>query len=178
MEILSLAKIIYRLKPKTVVEIGTAGGGTLFIFCRLASDDATIISIDLPGGPFGGGYPRRRIPLYKAFARHDQKLFLLQEDSHNLKTLHKVKKILDEDKLDFLFLDGDHRYEGVKKDFEMYGPLVRRGGIIAFHDIVQGPPEKVGGVPKFWREIKLNYEYREIVKDWKQGGYGVGVIFV
>jgi len=45
---------------------------------------------------------------------------------------------------DFLFIDGDHTYEGVEGDFEMYSPLVRRGGIIAFHDIVPGPPENVG----------------------------------
>lgn len=57
MEILSLAKMIHKLKPKTVVEIGTARGGTLFLWCRLAPNDATIISVDLPGGPFGGGYP-------------------------------------------------------------------------------------------------------------------------
>jgi hypothetical protein len=30
--------------------------------------------------------------------------------------------------VDFLFIDGDHTYEGVKKDFEMYSPLVRREG--------------------------------------------------
>jgi len=45
--------------------------------------------------------------------------------------------------LDFLFIDGDHTYEGVKRDFEMYSPLVRNGGIIAFHDIVKHPPETV-----------------------------------
>ena len=85
---------------------------------------------------------------------------------------------MDGRKLDFLFIDGDHRYEGVRRDFEMYGPLVRRGGIIAFHAIVPGPPENVGGVPRFWREIKNRYKYLEIVKDWNQGGYGIGVIYV
>jgi hypothetical protein len=48
-----------------------------------------------------------------------------------------------------LFIDGDHTYEGVRRDFEMYSPLVRKGGIIAFHDIYPGPEESVGGVPKF-----------------------------
>jgi hypothetical protein len=33
-----------------------------------------------------------------------------------------------------LFIDGDHRYEGVRRDFEMYSPLVGAGGLIAFHD--------------------------------------------
>jgi predicted O-methyltransferase YrrM len=43
---------------------------------------------------------------------------------------------LKDNKVDFLFIDADHSYEGVKKDFEMYSPLVRKGGIIAFHDII------------------------------------------
>lgn len=59
----------------------------------------------------------------------------------------------------------------------MYSPLVKKG-IIAFHDIVPGPLEYVGGVPKFWQEIKMQFSYKEIVKDWRQGGYGIGVLYV
>jgi len=68
-EILQLAEMVYSLKPRRILEIGTAGGGTLFIWCRLGSEDATIISIDLPGGPFGGGYPLWRGVLYKYFRK-------------------------------------------------------------------------------------------------------------
>src|SRR5688572_8584818 len=56
-EILGLAQRVQQLQPRTVVEIGTATGGTLFIWCALAHPDATIVSIDLPGGIHGGGYP-------------------------------------------------------------------------------------------------------------------------
>ncbi|MEM1858754.1 MAG: class I SAM-dependent methyltransferase, partial [Desulfurococcaceae archaeon] len=160
------------------LEIGTANGGTLFLFCQIAELDATIISIDLPGGPFGGGYPEWRVPLYKSFAKERQRVHLIRADSHDPKTLGIVKRILGDRKLDFLFIDGDHTYEGVKRDFEMYSPLVRKGGIIAFHDIVPGPSENVGGVPMFWSEIKRSFTYNEIVKDWRQGGYGIGVIYV
>ncbi|PUA31631.1 MAG: hypothetical protein B7O98_09025 [Zestosphaera tikiterensis] len=73
-EMLELAKLIAELKPKAVLEIGTAGGGTLFLWCRLASDDARIISVDLPGGPFGGGYPIWRGILYKYFKKPKQEL--------------------------------------------------------------------------------------------------------
>ena len=61
----------------------------------------------------------------------------------------------------------------------MYSPLVKKGGIIAFHDIVPGPQEHVGGVPKFWKELKEmlgNNKVVEIVKDWNQEGYGIGLI--
>ena len=77
----------------------------------------------------------------------------------------------------FLFIDGDHTYEGVKKDFEMYRPLVKKGGLITFHDIVSGPAENVGGVPRFWKEVLKNFNHKEFVKAWDQNGYGIGVIY-
>lgn len=55
-EILELLKILAVRKPKVLLEIGTANGGTLFLFSRIASDDGVHISIDLPDGAFGGGY--------------------------------------------------------------------------------------------------------------------------
>ncbi len=39
-----------------------------------------------------------------------------------------------EDKIDFLFIDGDHSYEGVKKDWELYSSLLKSGSLVAFHD--------------------------------------------
>lgn len=36
--------------------------------------------------------------------------------------------------LDFVFIDGDHSYEGARKDFEMYIPKVRSGGVVSGHD--------------------------------------------
>jgi len=176
-EILELLRILDEIKPKVIIEIGTAGGGTLFLFSRVASEDATIISIDMPG-KFGVGYPKWKIPLFKTFRLLSQKLHLIRADSHSQETLEKVKNILNSREVDFLFIDGDHTYEGVRKDFEMYGTLVKEGGKIAFHDIVIGPKEKVGEVPEFWREIKDTYISKEVVKDWDQGGYGIGVLKV
>ncbi|MBS7635674.1 class I SAM-dependent methyltransferase [Candidatus Bathyarchaeota archaeon] len=177
-EIIKLLEIVKELEPKLILEIGTAGGGTLFLFSRIADPEATILSIDLPGGAFGGGYPEWKMSLFQGFAKNGQKIKLLRADSHDLNTLRRVKEILGDALLDFLFIDGDHTYEGVKRDFEMYSPLVRKGGIIAFHDIVSGPPENVGGVPEFWNEIKSGYRHLEVVKDWNQGGYGIGVLYV
>lgn len=177
-EIIKLTKLISEIKPKIALEIGTAGGGTLYLLSKCASSDSTIISIDLPEGMFGGGYPIWKIPFYKSFARVRQRMYLIRADSHNSDTLEICKSILAHRTVDFLFLDGDHRYKGVKKDFEMYSPLVTEGGIIAFHDIVPGPPASVGGVPRFWREIHRDYRYLEIVKNWNQGSAGIGVIYV
>lgn len=51
---------------------------------------------------------------FKHFPKKEQNLHLLKADSHRKDTLEKVKKILDGKFLDFLFIDADHSYEGVK----------------------------------------------------------------
>lgn len=173
-EILGLVTEIHNINPAVVMEIGTANGGTLFLATRVAKPDATIISLDLPDGKFGGGYPEWKIPYYSGFALPNQKLHLLRDDSHAPSSLENVRKILNGREIDYLFIDGDHTYEGVKQDFDMYSPFVRKGGLIAFHDIVIHPSST--DVATLWHELKLKYKHREYVNDWKQGKFGVGVL--
>lgn len=40
----------------------------------------------------------------------------------------------EDDSLDFVFVDGDHRYESVKADIEAWLPKMKVGGILAGHD--------------------------------------------
>jgi hypothetical protein len=53
-EIRDLLAILSERKPAAIVEIGTASGGNLFLFTRVAANNALIVSIDLPAGRFGG----------------------------------------------------------------------------------------------------------------------------
>lgn len=175
-ELYELLKILQTKKPENILEIGTAKGGSLFLFCSIAAEDALIISIDLPGGSFGGGYPSWKQPLYKSFQQKDQSLHLLRMDSHNKMTKTTVKNIINGKKFDFIFIDGDHSYNGVKKDFQMYRDLLNKNGMIAFHDIIPGPKNAVGGAYKFWEEIKIKYKSREIVEDPTQMEAGIGII--
>jgi predicted O-methyltransferase YrrM len=174
-EIESLLRRVEADRPRTVLEIGTANGGSLFLFTRVAAEDATIVSVDLPGGSFGGGYSRLRTRLYSNFARPRQRLQLLRADSHDPATRAEVERTIAGRPVDFLFIDGDHSLEGVRADFDLYVPLVRNGGLVAMHDIVPGSRELVGGVPQFWREVKARNGGEEIVADPEQGGYGIGV---
>jgi predicted O-methyltransferase YrrM len=173
-EIVKLCKLLVKNKVKNILEIGTADGGTLFLFSNLVKNNGKIISIDLPNG-----YPLWRAKLYKSFVSGNKKLYLIRNNSHEAKTVKMVEKILNGEKLDFLFIDGDHSYYGVRKDFEMYSKLVKSRGIIAFHDII---PDKIknlsGEVWKFWKEIKSKYKHTEIVESYQQNGYGIGVIYV
>ena len=175
-EIARLLRILAKHKPKFVLEIGTAGGGTLFLLAKVSSPDALMISMDLPAGRLDVGYSELKAPFYKSFATNRQKIYLIRGDSHASDTFIMVEKILCGNMLDFLLIDGDHTYEGVRKDFELYSRLVKKRGMVAFHDIVPGPPENVGGVPRFWSEVKHGFRYVELVKDWEQGVCGLGVL--
>ncbi len=36
--------------------------------------------------------------------------------------------------IDILFIDGDHSYKGVIRDYNLFSPFVRKNGLILFHD--------------------------------------------
>jgi predicted O-methyltransferase YrrM len=177
-ELRALAEIVSNLCPERAMEIGTAAGGTLFLLCKLASSTATIVSIDLPGGKFGGGFRPWRGWAYRKFARREQQLYLLPGDSHSRDMLARVKTVFGEHALDYLFIDGDHTYEGVKKDLECYAPMVRRGGVIVLHDIVEHPPATGCEVSKYWNQVKSQYRHTEIIESRGQGWAGIGVLYV
>lgn len=41
--------------------------------------------------------------------------------------------------IDMLFIDGDHSYEGCRRDLEAWGSYVKHGGIVIFHDYPNAP---------------------------------------
>jgi len=168
-----LTKVV-AVKPKVVVEIGTRMGGTLFLFTKVAANPATIVSIDFPDG-HGGGYLKSREKFYKSFALPLQQLHLIKGDSHSKETIQRLQEVLSGRQIDFLFIDGDHSYEGVKMDFEMYSPLVRSGGLVAFHDNKPTKENSWSGVIPFWNEIKTKTKATEFFGDEDKWG-GMGII--
>jgi predicted O-methyltransferase YrrM len=178
-ELRRLLELLAKEPPRAVLEIGTGRGGTLFLFAAVARPDATLVSIDAADVEVFGGRRayKRRARLYRALGRPDQHVVFIPGDSHSEKTRSEVLAALRAQPLDFLFIDGDHTLEGVEADFRMYSALVRPGGLIAFHDIVPGPAEYVGGVPKFWQRMRAG-DSLEFVEDWAQGCCGIGVLRV
>jgi predicted O-methyltransferase YrrM len=164
--------MVMQIRPRTVLEIGTAKGGSLILFGRLLQPDL-IVSVDLPHGRFGGGYPAWMGAVFRKLSK--TRLCLIRGDSHSEFIMSRVKRIVK--KVDFLFIDGDHTYEGVKTDFSNYLPLVRRGGIIAFHDICVHPSKTGCEVSRFWTEIKGQFNFREIMQDREQGWGGIGLLY-
>lgn len=176
-ELAPLLALVRRVHPRVVVEIGTARGGTLHGWCRVAHPDATVVSIDLPGGPYGGGYSEEDEQVFRRYGRGRQDLHFIRASSHESTTRDRLDALLRGRSVEFLMIDGDHTYEGVRQDFEMYGTLVAGNCPVAFHDILRHPPEQQCEVDRFWNEVKHGYRHTEFVdREGDQYG-GIGVLF-
>jgi len=176
-EIARFLSVLQSIQPRVVVEIGTAGGGTLYLLTRLAAMAGVVVSVDRPGGPFGGGYGAWRGPFYRGFARGQQRIELLRCDSHDPFTLQRLRSVLREQPIDVLLVDGDHSYDGVSKDFSDYVPLVRHCGVVALHDICPDATQPENEVARFWRDVRDRYPHEEIIAEPGQSGYGIGLLW-
>jgi predicted O-methyltransferase YrrM len=162
-------------RPVRVCEIGTLYGGTTVLLSRIAPSVRLLVGIDLRvvNSRFVAG-----------LAPAGQAVHLLQGSSQERETFERLATLLGDERLDLLFVDGSHRYEDVRDDFLRFKELVRPGGLIAFHDIVddfgtrygRSSGKWAGGVPQLWRELRELYAHREFVHDPEQDGFGIGVL--
>jgi cephalosporin hydroxylase len=134
-EIMGAANFYKSLDVKNFMEIGTDQGGTFAIWSKLSNDkDGIRISVDLPHGNFGrADYDVNKRDKYLKSLGENVKT--IHGSSHEEEIKNKVKGIIKGELLDFLFIDGDHTYDGVKQDYLMYKEFVKPGGWIGFHDI-------------------------------------------
>ena len=111
-------------------------------------------------------------------------------NTHDPETLKKLKKKLAGRPINILFIDADHAYESVKKDYEIYAPLC--SDIVALHDIetYRYKNKRHREVWKFWDELKQasfierggldNYLFLTISQcqfENKRRKMGIGIIF-
>jgi predicted O-methyltransferase YrrM len=139
-EILTLATWLNGFKPHNILEIGTMGS-TFWLMSKLSTGKKVAVDIDA-----------RESIIHHFMHGEDWKFF--RGDSHTEEMFNDIKGFCPQ--FDFIFIDGDHSYDGVKKDFEMYKNLLSPRGVIAFHDI---DPDHIfadsyaGQVYKFWQDL-------------------------
>lgn len=71
---------------------------------------------------------------------------------------YDTAQMFEDNSIDFLFIDGDHSYEGVKRDILTWLPKMKEEGIIAGHDYDWGFPGVVKAVDEIFvhKVIKSN----------------------
>ena len=177
-ELQSLLGLVLRRTPLTVVEIGTYLGGTLACWPAVSDPGARLVSIDMIQEPENLERRSSNVERIRRQLTPRQRLIEIEGDSHSAQTLTRLKAVLDDDPVDLLWIDGDHSYEGITADMEMYAPLVRRGGLIALHDIHGSAAFPTSQCHTYWREAKRRYRTAEFIADRSAGaGMGIGVIF-
>ncbi len=143
---------VAELQPIIILEIGVENGGTFKYWEQSLPPNGILIGIDTNDN------------LKWDIKKSNRVIHFILDDSRKLSTIAKVKEIIDNEKIDFIFIDGDHNYYTVKSDYENYKQFLRPGGIIGFHDIYmqeKGMPINVndgwdGSVTRFWNEVVGN----------------------
>jgi len=174
-EILDFLGFARQESPGAVCEIGTHLGGNSFLLSQGLPSATFFVGVDL--------YVQNK-PQLRFFSQPSQQMEFVDGSSYSPRTVGRVRRLLGKRSLDLLFIDGDHRYDGVKRDFLHYRHLLREGGVIAFHDIVPDHRTRFGAavsgyagdVPRFWSRIRSLYPSWEFIQNPDQDGFGIGAI--
>lgn len=178
-EIKKYKKLLEKEGIRSFLEIGSRHGDNFYDIMTSLPPGSLGVAVDLPDSLWG------RIDSQESLERCVQELRKQGYNAHvifgNSQTdemVEKVKEIAEE--FECVFIDGDHTYDGAKRDFELYLPLA--GELVTFHDIVGvGQKDKRYDakveVPILWQELKQHYNHVEIVGQGSIMGIGVLELF-
>jgi hypothetical protein len=124
------------------VEIGANVGES----CLLASAFdfiETVVSID----PFG----EYQFEDYKKRTRHCSRTYIRNKSE-------AVANKFSDSEIDILYVDGDHSYESVSRDLELYHPKIKEGGVLGGHDYGKAHPETIKAVDEFCEKNDLQID--------------------
>lgn len=117
----------------TFVEIGSFFGASSCCIAegiRSAGKKAQIYCVDTWQNDAMGGM--KRSDTYPEFLQNTRKY---TETIVPLRGTSREIASVFEKKIDFLFIDADHSYEGIKEDVELWFPKLRTGALVVFHDV-------------------------------------------
>ena len=133
-EIKSLIEILIQKEEKNIgLEIGLGHyGSTHFIWRYLFKKTITIEADWNRVKEFGINMTKH----YNNYVLGDQKSNFIHGFSYQPDSILSLQKILNGEKIDFLFIDGDHKYQSVMVDYLIYKNFIKKGGLICFHDLL------------------------------------------
>jgi cephalosporin hydroxylase len=150
-ELAALWELVAQKPHARVLEIGSLFGGTLWHWIHLPHS-YVVVSVDLVSKWHREAVleAREQWPGWADDAGVE--LHVLEADSTDPKTLAAVQAA--SSYFDFAFIDGDHSYDGVRTDWLNYSPLVRSGGLVAFHDTWPNYDRHEPGVVQWVDELR------------------------
>jgi predicted O-methyltransferase YrrM len=167
-EIDTFIALLKRENVRSYLEIGSQYGGSLWKVANSLPVGSRIVSIDYPQGDHTAGPLKECVKELRRIG-YDAHSFL--GDSTSAELVGKAAALAP---FDCVFIDGNHTYDYVAKDWKNYEP---RGKIVALHDIAWDRPVRPGRLPievsKLWREIKGGYRHQEIIAPGSEKGIGV-----
>lgn len=110
----------------TYLEIGAYAGASAILMLHNEKVEK-VFSIDI-GKPVEKNTVLKNVSDFFKDDRYNYILGNSQKDKTINSILTKIKEV------DILFIDGDHTFQGVIKDFKNYSPIVSKGGYIIFDD--------------------------------------------
>lgn len=129
-EAAALYRLVSSLPEPRGVEIGRyAGGSTLLIAAALSDAGGLLTSIDIA--------PQDDVQLHEVLTRLDL------VDHVDLR-VGDAAEVEWNEPLDFVFIDGDHSYQGAYRDHSRWGARVKVGGYIIHHDMGQARSHATG----------------------------------
>jgi predicted O-methyltransferase YrrM len=139
----ALDELIKEIKERSImVEIGSYIGESTTIFAKYFDK---VISID----PFLDNYDPKDIACtFAPFEEVYQQFLKNTETFTNIQQIRKKSDDAIEDigEIDFLYIDGLHTYDQVKKDIANYLPKIKKGCYIGGHDYHPAWPEVMNAV--------------------------------
>jgi len=121
-EAVALFRAVRSLHHPRGVEIGRFHGASAVLLGIAVGHKDKVISVDIA--------PRDDTALASVFSKLD----LLNRVKSVVRDANEVKV---EAPSDFVFIDGDHRYDSARQDHNKWGVLVRPGGFIIHHDMAK-----------------------------------------
>lgn len=149
-----------RSGARSYLEIGARHGDTFHSVMSSLPVGSVGVAVDLPGGAWGVDSSRsalnRAVDDLKAKGYRVAAVYGDSTSDIVTKEVLGLMAAFGVVGFDAALIDGDHRYEGVKSDWEIWGPLAR---VVAFHDIAgEGVFQRTQGysveVPRLWSELK------------------------
>lgn len=134
---------------RSLVEIGVMHGATTALLRGAMAPDGVVTGIDrhLPGKLL---VSFERLVAKHELARHPRgEAVLLREWSHDAARDWTTP-------IDFLFIDGDHSWAGLERDWQDWTPHLVPGGLVALHDSRLLPDREVYDSVRFTRDVVLH----------------------